>query len=536
MNLSFPLRATLGVGAMFLTATAQAQSLNIDLGIAGDAPAAIFGAAAGQAGTWNDVGVPANAALVDLAGAAVAAVIDYNGNGVGRFFQNPATNGNDEKLMDDVLDLGPGGFGTLTIGPLSAGVYDVYLYAMSPDTATDSTIIGVHDAIDPTPNCAGAFNGYAAGVTHVVARTVVEANGTLTIDVGTAAGNGSVNGIQIVKDPAGMKLGRKMNIDVGLAPPNHPKPANNYGAAAAQAGFWNALGGPGGAVVLADLNGAATDVRASVTGGGWTQWNDPATNGNDEALMDDYHDVGPLNFVRTWTLGPFAKGTYDVYSYGWDPFANANKTSIKVLGGQAAAAQVCGGAAFAGFAAGNTHVIERVVLAANGNLKIEAKTTQGNGCINGFQIVEVVQVTQTYCTPGTSSSGCTASISGIGVPSASATSGFVLQVSGVESQKLGLLFYGASGRTAASWSAGSSSYLCVKSPTQRLAPQNSGGSLWMCDGSLSADWSAYMASHPSALGHPLYAGQVFDAQAWYRDPPAAKTTNLSDGLEFTIQP
>jgi hypothetical protein len=25
-------------------------------------------------------------------------------------------------------------------------------------------------------------------------------------------------------------------------------------------------------------------------------------------------------------------------------------------------------------------------------------------------------------------------------------------------------------------------------------------------------------------------------QAWFRDPPAVKTTNLSDGLELTYQP
>jgi hypothetical protein len=29
---------------------------------------------------------------------------------------------------------------------------------------------------------------------------------------------------------------------------------------------------------------------------------------------------------------------------------------------------------------------------------------------------------------------------------------------------------------------------------------------------------------------------VIDAQAWFRDPPAPKTTNLSDGREFTVVP
>jgi len=141
-----------------------------------------------------------------------------------------------------------------------------------------------------------------------------------------------------------------------------------------------------------------------------------------------------------------------------------------------------------------------------------------------------------YCTSGTSTNFCVATMSASGAPSASASSGFVLLTSNVEGQKQGLIFYGTSGQHNAPWSSGSSSYLCVKAPTQRLPAQNSGGTNFACDGMFAADWSAYMASHPSALGQPLMAGLVVDAQAWYRDPPAAKTTNLSDGLEFTLGP
>jgi hypothetical protein len=141
-----------------------------------------------------------------------------------------------------------------------------------------------------------------------------------------------------------------------------------------------------------------------------------------------------------------------------------------------------------------------------------------------------------YCTAGTSSNGCIATISAAGIPSASASSGFALTASGVEGQKQGLLFYGVNGQDASPWGATSTSFLCVKAPTQRTATQNSGGTTGQCDGSLSLDWNAYMASHPTALGGPSYAGEVINAQAWYRDPPAAKTTNLSNGLQFILQP
>jgi hypothetical protein len=123
----------------------------------------------------------------------------------------------------------------------------------------------------------------------------------------------------------------------------------------------------------------------------------------------------------------------------------------------------------------------------------------------------------------------------IGTPSASATSGFTISVHDVEGAKQGLVFYGTSGRLASPWGAGSS-LLCVKSPAQRTAIQASGGAAGTCDGLLSLDWNAYMAANPGALGHPRSAGMVVQAQGWFRDPPAPKTTNLSDGIEFVLAP
>ena len=140
-----------------------------------------------------------------------------------------------------------------------------------------------------------------------------------------------------------------------------------------------------------------------------------------------------------------------------------------------------------------------------------------------------------YCTAGTSSNGCLASVSSSGAPSASSPSGFLINVASVEGQKSGLLFYGVNGPNAAPWSGGTS-YLCVKAPTQRSAPQNSGGTANLCNGALSLDWNAYITAHPSALGVPFTAGEVVWAQAWYRDPPSPGTTSLSNGLRFTVGP
>jgi hypothetical protein len=52
----------------------------------------------------------------------------------------------------------------------------------------------------------------------------------------------------------------------------------------------------------------------------------------------------------------------------------------------------------------------------------------------------------------------------------------------------------------------------------------------------SLDWNAFRATHASALGQPFVAGDSVWAQAWFRDPPSPKTTQLSDALAFSVCP
>ena len=141
-----------------------------------------------------------------------------------------------------------------------------------------------------------------------------------------------------------------------------------------------------------------------------------------------------------------------------------------------------------------------------------------------------------YCTAGTSTHGCNAAMSASGTPSVAAASGFTLSCTSVEGQKSTLIFYGINGPKASVWAAGSTSVLCVKAPTQRQKAINSGGTTNACDGAIAFDWLAYIAAHPSALGAPFAAGHLVNAQAWFRDPPAPSTTNLSNGVQFTTCP
>jgi hypothetical protein len=113
----------------------------------------------------------------------------------------------------------------------------------------------------------------------------------------------------------------------------------------------------------------------------------------------------------------------------------------------------------------------------------------------------------------------------------------VITVANVEGQKTGIIFYGVSGALNLPWCmAGGNSFLCVKPPTLRTGPQSSGGAISQCNGALVLNWNAFQIANPSALGHPWLVGDVVNVQGWFRDPPACKTTFLSQALELTYQP
>jgi hypothetical protein len=140
-----------------------------------------------------------------------------------------------------------------------------------------------------------------------------------------------------------------------------------------------------------------------------------------------------------------------------------------------------------------------------------------------------------YCTAGTTTSGCNASIAASGNPDVTHTNPCMITASNVEGQKSGIIFYGLMQNGIPWCSSGGSSFLCVKSPTQRTPVQMSGGTNGACDGMLALDWNAYQTGHPTSLGNPFSSGDVVDVQAWFRDPPACKTTALSDAVELTYQ-
>ena len=145
----------------------------------------------------------------------------------------------------------------------------------------------------------------------------------------------------------------------------------------------------------------------------------------------------------------------------------------------------------------------------------------------------------TYCTPKVNSLGCTPSISAVGTPRFSATSGFTVSAANVINNKPGLLLYSSSGSAATPFQGG---FLCVASPIRRSVPIASGGNPPPndCSGVYSIDLCAFASGGLGGTPSPELSepGRPIVCQFWGRDPGFAAPANstLSNALAYTITP
>lgn len=159
----------------------------------------------------------------------------------------------------------------------------------------------------------------------------------------------------------------------------------------------------------------------------------------------------------------------------------------------------------------------------------------------GFQegwIAELGCATSTIqCTAKLNSVGCLPAIFAVGIPSATATSGFSVRATKLLNNMPGLMIYGTTGGVSIPFQGGT---LCVATPVFRAPGMNSGGSAVGsdCTGVLNLDVNAF--AHGLAGGTPQAAltvpGTVVDCQFWARDTgfSAPNNSQLSNSLRYTV--
>ena len=190
---------------------ASAQSINFVVnhtsGSGGVQPSVAQQGAAGQGGFWSrsigivNAGTPI--AIRNLAGATTPITLTLN---AATSTINSTTNGNlatapadYQALLCGVWAIGGGGSSrTMTLNNLWSGTYDVYVYAMAPDSGTFITNVTINGQ---TQGVGGTYNwptAFALNQTHSLHRNISVTNGTIVITAQTSSGQGSVAGIQLV--------------------------------------------------------------------------------------------------------------------------------------------------------------------------------------------------------------------------------------------------------------------------------------------------------------------------------------------------
>ena len=164
-----------------------------------------------------------------------------------------------------------------------------------------------------------------------------------------------------------------------------------------------------------------------------------------------------------------------------------------------------------------------------------ANGTQTDFNLNGIPDNCEPGLTVSYCTSGTSSIGCVATIGGSGIASASATSGYFVTTSGVEGGRSAVTVYSLLGPKTPPTPFGAG-FLCVKSPTQRLGNITASGTPGFCNGSVQVDVLAWAQTHPNGQGVPFTPGLTLNFQASIRDPLSPGTRVMSNAIQVTLLP
>ncbi len=196
------------LAAGLFAGTAVGQSYNIVFGQPLSLPSADY-AAAGLPGAWNVVGVPIvgeHYPLQNLAGEFTGVTLNNIGGTQLLVADDPATAGDDELLMDEMLI----GFNDpvdvcIWINNLPSGPYEVLIYAMTPNTPSLLSRTRVDFADQGPVWIGGAWPGrHEEGVTYS-RHTVTVSDGRIGLHSGLFSANvqSGINGIQVRRLQAG---------------------------------------------------------------------------------------------------------------------------------------------------------------------------------------------------------------------------------------------------------------------------------------------------------------------------------------------
>jgi hypothetical protein len=177
-------------------------------------------------------------------------------------------------------------------------------------------------------------------------------------------------------------LGQSVNIDFG---DSTGTPEDVYGAAGLP-GAWNAVGTS--PEELVDLRGDPTDASITVGFSEVFAMDDPATSGNDEALLDD-GILGAGDVIINVTINGLRNARYEVTTYAWTPTMPDDQTFLlyEDLGH---VFQITGGPWPGGLQLSITHDVQEI-LVEDGSIAISfgGGVWGDTGFLNGVQLKRI---------------------------------------------------------------------------------------------------------------------------------------------------
>jgi hypothetical protein len=190
---------------------------------------------------------------------------------------------------------------------------------------------------------------------------------------------------------------QSFNIDIGTQPAFSPVPGTTYGAAAMQPGTWNSvapiLAAP---AALVDLTGALSGVSLSQQGGvGAGAFDNPGTTGDDQALLDDYQDIGPAGTTTSWSFQNLATGDYTLFTYAWSPQVPPGQVSV--TGGTISPPQTCGGPWPGMHVMGTTYTTHHFSVVGGSIISVTITVLAGSGGLGGMQLVQAPPPGTSFC-------------------------------------------------------------------------------------------------------------------------------------------
>lgn len=187
-------------------APASAQSVNVDFGAAGSAPASTY-AAQGLAGVWNSVGVLPPSQRISLTGlnGFPSGIQLYMIGGTALLASDdPATTGDDAALLDDMLI----GYNDpidvcVWFANVPAGDYEVILYGLTPNDPNLQHRLRVDYALPGATMCGGSWAGFHQDGISFVRFLVHTESGYIGLHSGLQGGNftSGLNGVQLRANP-----------------------------------------------------------------------------------------------------------------------------------------------------------------------------------------------------------------------------------------------------------------------------------------------------------------------------------------------